>query len=41
MLDKIKKLLGVSDIPDEVTPFYRGAKNEREALILLKEARRR
>ena len=41
MLDKIKKLLGVSTLPDEVTPFYRGAKNEREALILLKEARRR
>ena len=41
MLDKIKKLLGVQDLPDEVTPLYRGAKNEREALILLKEARRR
>jgi len=41
MLDKIKKLLGVKDIPDEVSPLYRGAKNEREALILLKEARRR
>src|SRR5262245_20411986 len=41
MLDKIRKLLGVKDLPDEVTPLYRGAKNEREALILLKEARRR
>ena len=41
MLDKIRKLLGVKDIPDEVTPLYRGARNEREALILLKEARRR
>src|SRR5262245_4653708 len=41
MLDKIRKLLGVKDLPEEVTPLYRGAKNEREALILLKEARRR
>ncbi len=41
MLDKIKKLLGLKDIPDEVSPLYRGARNEREALILLKEARRR
>lgn len=41
MLDKIRKLLGVKEIPEEVSTFYRGAKNEREALILLKEARRR
>ena len=41
MLEKIRKLLGVKDLPEEVTPLYRGAKNEREALILLKEARRR
>jgi hypothetical protein len=41
MLDKIRKLLGVKDLPDEVTPLYRGARNEREALVLLKEARRR
>lgn len=41
MLDKIRKLLGVKDLPEEVTPLYRGARNEREALILLKEARRR
>ncbi len=41
MLDKIRKLLGVKDLPEEVTAFYRGAKTEREALILLKEARRR
>ncbi len=41
MLDKIRRLLGVKDIPEEVSPLYRGAKNEREALILLKEARRR
>ena len=41
MLDKIRKLLGVKDIPEEVSPLYRGAKNEREALVLLKEARRR
>ena len=41
MLDKIKRLLGVKDIPDEVTPLYRGARSEREALALLREARRR
>lgn len=41
MLDKIKKLLGVREIPAELSSLYRGAKNEREALILLKEARRR
>src|SRR5262245_22811434 len=41
MLENIKKLLGVKDIPEEVSPLYRGARNEREALILLKEARRR
>ena len=41
MLDKIRKLLGVKDIPEDVSTFYRGAKNEREALVLLKEARRR
>ena len=41
MLDKIRKLLGVKGIAEEVTPRYRGARSEREALILLKEARRR
>ncbi len=41
MLEKIKKLLGLKDLPEEVSPLYRGAKSEREALILLKEARRR
>ena len=41
MLDKIRKLLGVKDLPEEVTPLYRGARDEREALVLLKEARRR
>jgi hypothetical protein len=41
MLEKFRKLLGVKDLPDEVTPLYRGARNEREALVLLKEARRR
>ncbi len=41
MLNKIKKMLGLSSLPDEVTPLYQGAKNEREALVLLKEARRR
>jgi hypothetical protein len=41
MLDKIKRLLGVREIPEEVTPLYRGARSEREALALLREARRR
>ena len=41
MLEKIRKLMGVKDLPEEVTPLYRGARNEREALVLLKEARRR
>jgi hypothetical protein len=41
MLDKIRKLLKVTDLPEEVTSLYKGAKNEREALVLLKEARRR
>jgi hypothetical protein len=41
MLDKIRSLLKGKDVPDDVLPLYRGAKNEREALILLKEARRR
>jgi len=41
MLDKIRRLLGVKEIPDEVTPLYRGARSEREALALLREARRR
>lgn len=41
MLEKIKKLLGVREIPAELSSLYRGARNEREALILLKEARRR
>ncbi len=41
MLDKIRKLLGGKEIPEEVTSLYRGARDEREALILLKEARRR
>lgn len=41
MLERIKKLLGVKSIPDEVTYLYKDAKNEWEALYLLKEARRR
>jgi len=41
MLEKFRKLLGVKDLPEEVTPLYRCARNEREALVLLKEARRR
>jgi len=41
MLNRIKKLLGLKDVPEEVSPLYRGARDEREALILLREARRR
>jgi hypothetical protein len=41
MLEKIRQLLGGREIPDEVGVLYRGARDEREALILLKEARRR
>ena len=41
MLDRIRQLLGVKEIPEEISKLYRGAKTEREALILLKEARRR
>ncbi|MHC4608513.1 MAG: hypothetical protein ACYTAF_16500 [Planctomycetota bacterium] len=41
ILDKIKQMLGVSEIPAEITHLYRDARNEREALILIKEARRR
>jgi hypothetical protein len=41
MRDKIRRLLGVKEIPEEVSPLYRGARSEREALALLREARRR
>jgi hypothetical protein len=41
LLDKIKKLMGLGSLPDEVAPIYKGARNEREALELLKDARRR
>ncbi|MBI4563920.1 MAG: hypothetical protein HY716_04405 [Planctomycetes bacterium] len=41
MLENIKRILGLKDIPEELSSLYRGAHNEREALILLKEARRR
>lgn len=41
MIEKIKKLLGLDELPPEVTLLYRGARSEREAVILLKEARRR
>lgn len=41
MLDKIKRMFGLKDVPDEVLPLYRGAKSKQEALILLKEALRR
>ncbi len=40
-IDRIKKMLGSDEIPEELTPLYRGARSEREALILLKESRRR
>jgi hypothetical protein len=41
ILDKIRQILGGKEIPEEVHAFYRDARDEREALILLKEARRR
>jgi len=41
MLERIKKLLGLKSVPEEVTPLYKGARNEKEALFLLREARRR
>jgi hypothetical protein len=41
ILDKIKKLMGLGSIPDEVAPIYKGAKSEKEALELLRDARRR
>lgn len=41
MLDKIKRMLGMKDVPEEVATLYRGAKSKQEALILLKEALRR
>lgn len=41
MLERIRQLLGGKEIPEEIQPLYAGARDEREALILLKEARRR
>jgi hypothetical protein len=41
LLDKLKKMMGLGSIPDEVAPIYKGAKSEREALDMLKDARRR
>ncbi len=41
LIDRVRKLLGVDEIPEDVSPLYRGARSEREALVLLKEARRR
>ncbi|MCE9584340.1 MAG: hypothetical protein K8T20_17775 [Planctomycetes bacterium] len=41
LLDKIKKLMGLGSIPDEVAPIYKGARSEKEALDLLRDARRR
>ena len=41
MLEKIKQMLAGKEIPEELSVLYRGARDEREALILLKEARRR
>ncbi len=41
MLDKIKRMFGIKEVPDVVLPLYRGAKSKQEALILLKEALRR
>lgn len=41
MLERIRQMLGGKEIPEEIQPLYAGARDEREALILLKEARRR
>lgn len=41
LLEKIKNLLGLNDIPNEIATFYQDAVDERHALLLLKEARRR
>lgn len=41
LLDRIKKLMGLGSLPDEVAPIYRGAKSEKEALDMLRDARRR
>jgi hypothetical protein len=41
MLEKLKQLLSGKDVPEELNVLYAGARDEREALILLKEARRR
>ena len=42
MLTKLKELIGKIALPDpEVEKLYGGAKSEREALILLKEAKKR
>ena len=41
LLDKIKKLMGLGSIPDEVAPIYKGARSEKEALELLRDTRRR
>lgn len=41
MLEKIKALFSGKEMPEELRLLYAGAKDEREALILLKEARRR
>lgn len=41
ILDKIRKLMGLGAIPDEVAPIYKGARSEKEALELLRDARRR
>lgn len=41
MLEKLKAMLAGKEVPDELNVLYAGARNEREALILLKEARRR
>ncbi|NUN49163.1 MAG: hypothetical protein HUU15_10085 [Candidatus Brocadiae bacterium] len=41
LLDKIKKMMGLGTLPDEVAPIYKGARSEKEALELLRDARRR
>ena len=41
LLDRIKKLMGLGSLPDEVAPIYKGARSEKEALDMLRDARRR
>jgi hypothetical protein len=41
VLDKLKKLLGLTSIPEPLNELFKGARTEQEALLLMREARRR